>query len=122
MKKKKSGKINKQKETPIDQIRNSVGRKIKQEREIRQQSAERIAKKIGISRVALTHIENGRNNINAVQLWRLACAFGCSISDFFPPIPKGFAVTDIDYKKIAKEDDRAVSWARELFSDEFNEI
>ena len=118
MKRIKKGKI--KKEEPADQIRKSIGKKIKQCREDRQQSAERIAKKLNISRVALTHIENGRNNASALHLWKLACIFGCEIADFFPPIPKGFAVTDIDYKKIAKEDERAVDWAKELFSDEFN--
>jgi transcriptional regulator with XRE-family HTH domain len=105
--------------TPDEQIRESVGRKIKQERNSRSQSAERIAKRVGISRVALTHIEKGRNNINAVQLWKLACILGCEPSDFFPSIPKGFAVTNMDYKKIAREDERAEGWARDLFSDEF---
>lgn len=105
--------------TPDEQIRESVGRKIKQERARRSQSAERIGNRLGISRVALTHIEKGRNNINAVQLWKLACVLGCDPSDFFPPIPKGFAVTNFDYKKIAREDERAEGWARVLFSDEF---
>lgn len=119
MKKKKSDIIQEEHSTPSDQIRESVGRKIKQERDRRDQSAERIAKRLGISRVALTHIEKGRNNINAVQLWKLACIFGCEPSDFFPPIPKGFALTNFDYQKIAREDEKAEGWARELFSDEF---
>jgi transcriptional regulator with XRE-family HTH domain len=72
-----------------------------------------------VESVALTHIEKGRNNINAVQLWKLACIFGCEPSDFFPPIPKGFALTNFDYQKIAREDEKAEGWARELFSDEF---
>lgn len=105
--------------TPAEQIRETVGRKIKQERDRRSQSGEKVAKKIGISRVALTHIEKGRNNINAVQLWKLACVFGCDPADFFPPIPQGFSLTTVDYKKIAKEDERAEEWAKELFSDEF---
>lgn len=105
--------------TPDEQIRESIGRKIKQERDRRNQSAERIAKRLGLSRVGLTHIEKGRNNINAVQIWKLACIFGCDPSEFFPPIPKGFAVTNFDYQKIAREDERAEGWARELFSDEF---
>lgn len=116
---KKRSIIKKEPTTPNEQIKESVGRKIKQERDNRNQSAERIANHLGISRVALTHIEKGRNNINAVQLWKLACIFGCEPSDFFPPIPKGFALTKFDYKKIAREDERAEQWARDLFSDEF---
>ncbi len=105
--------------TPDEQIRGSVGRKIKQIRDACSQSAERVAKRMGISRVALTHIENGHNNINAVQLWKLACILGCEVADFFPPIPKGFALTHTDYQKIAREDERAKDWAQELFADEF---
>lgn len=103
----------------VDQIRESIGKKIRQERNRRSQSAERVAARLGISRVALTHIEKGRNNINAVQLWKLACAFGCKPSEFFPPIPEGWALTPGDYRKIANEDERAEEWARDLFSDEF---
>lgn len=119
MNKKKLDIIQEEHGTPDDQIRESVGRKIKQERDRRNQSTERIAHRLGISRVALTHIEKGRNNINAVQLWKLACVLGCEPSEFFPPIPKGFAVTNFDYQKIAREDEKAETWARELFSDEF---
>ncbi len=119
MKKENHSIIKEEPGTPDDQIRESVGRKIKQERDRRNQSVERIANRLGISRVALTHIEKGRNNVNAVQLWKIACVFGCEPSDFFPPIPKGFALTNFDYKKIAKEDERAEQWARDLFSDEF---
>lgn len=111
--------IIKESATTDEEIRASIGKKIKQERDRRSQSAERIAGRLGISRVALTHIEKGRNNINAVQLWKLACIFGCEPSDFFPPIPKGFSVTNFDYKKIAREDEKAEGWARDLFSDEF---
>lgn len=119
MKGKLSAIIQEDHSTPDEQIRESVGRKIKQERDRRNQSADRIAKRLGISRVALTHIEKGRNNINAVQLWKLACIFGCEPLEFFPPIPKGFALTNFDYKKIAREDEKAEEWARNLFSDEF---
>ena len=104
---------------PADQIRESVGKKIRQERDRRSQSAERVAARLGISRVALTHIEKGRKHSHAVQLWNLACIFGCAPSDFFPPIPEGWALTPVEYKKIANEDERAEEWARNLFSDEF---
>lgn len=103
--------------TPDVQIRGSVGKKIRRLREDRSQSAERVAQKLGISRVALTHIENGRNNINAVQLWKLACIFGCEVTEFFPPIPDGFALTHADYEKIAREDESAIDWAHKLFDE-----
>ena len=101
-----------------EQVKKTIGANVKHVRKGRSQSARRIAEKLNISRVALTHIENGRNNINAVQLWKLACVLGCSISEFFPNIPDGFALTNADYTNIAKEDERAVEWAKNLFSDQ----
>lgn len=104
--------------TPDEHIRISIGRKIRQVRDARSQSGERVAKRLGLSRVGLTHIETGKNNVNAAQLWKLACILGCEITDFFPPIPKGFALTKQDYSKVAKEDERAEEWAKNLFGDE----
>ena len=115
MKKNKKKVIIKIPETTDKKIKSTIGAKIKQVRMARGQSAERVAKKLGISRVALTHIENGRNNINCVKLWKLCCVLGCNPTELLPYIPEGFSLTKIDYKKIAKEDERAVEWAKKLF-------
>jgi len=117
-KKKKKVILEERHESPDEQIRKSIGQKIRQVRDKRSQSADRVATKLHMSRVALTHIETGTNNINAVQLWKTACLLGCSIEEFFPPIPKGFALTKQDYEKIGREDEGAEKWAKDLFSDE----
>lgn len=118
--KKKKSDIMKPRKATYEEIKKAIGQKIKQERNRRGQSARTVAEKLQMDRVSFTHIENGRNNINAVKLWELACVFGCNPSDFLPPIPEGYALTTMDYEKIAKEDENAAKWAEEMFSGEFN--
>lgn len=121
MARKESAILSTQGHTPPDeQIRRAVGIKIRNARQRHRQSAERVAKRLGMSRVGLTHIEKGRNNINAIQLWKLACVFGCSPSDLLPPIPDGFALTKVDYQKIVDANEEAAGWAKELFADEIS--
>lgn len=80
-------------------------------------TVDKVASKLGITRSALTQIENGRNNVNAVTLWKLSCILGCDIKDFFPSTPEGFQLNKSDIKEIEKEDKRAVKWAKSLFGD-----
>lgn len=106
--------------TPGKEVKKAIGRRIAQVRKKRNQSVEKVAKKFGMSRVGLTHIENGDANVNAVQIWKLACILGCEPADFFPPVPKGFTITGKDYEKIVKEDEEAESWAKSLFGNDMN--
>jgi transcriptional regulator with XRE-family HTH domain len=101
-----------------DEIRREIGRKIKAIRAQQRLKAFAVATKLKISREALTHIETGRNNVNAVMLWKLAALFKCEVADFFPVIPDGFGFTENLYDKIAKENEKAARWARETFSQE----
>lgn len=79
-------------------------------------SVEEVAKKLEISRSNLSHIENGRNHINAVTLWKLACILGCQIGDFFPPVPDGFSLSNKDLEAIEKEGGEfAINFAKILF-------
>lgn len=105
-------------ETPGKEVKKAIGRRIAQVRKKRKQSVEKVAEKFGMSRVGLTHIENGDANVNAVQIWKLACILGCEPADFFPPVPKGFTITGQDYEKIAKEDEEAEGWAKSLFDND----
>lgn len=98
-----------------EEIRGSVGKRIQEMRNKLGLSASRIAGELGISREAITHIETGRNNISAVALWKLAVLFHCGIEDFFPTIPDGYALTKVDIRKLAQEDEKAVEWAERLF-------
>ncbi len=97
------------------EIRKDIGRKIKEMRNKLNLSASRLAEKLEVSREAITHIETGRNNISAVSLWKLAVLFKCDLSDFFPTVPDGYALTKVDIHKIAQEDENAAKWAEKLF-------
>ena len=113
MKKQKRFKINKDEKTHTE-IREAIGKKIQEARKRLGHSAERIAKELNITREALTQIETGRNNVNAVLLWRLAYLFGCKVEDFFPNVPSGFSLSKVDLRLLAKEDERAPAWAQAL--------
>lgn len=98
------------------EIREAIGGRIAELRRKRKLSARLVGEKLKISREAVTHIENGRNNITALSLWKLATLFHCDIKDFFPDVPDGYGLTKIDTDKIAQEGgQKAAGWARELF-------
>lgn len=97
------------------ELRKAIGKKIQEMRKKLGLSALRISEELKISREAVTHIENGRNNITAVALWELATLFKCDIQDFFPTMPDGYALTRLDVEKVAQEDEKAAEWAEILF-------
>ncbi|MFA6486492.1 MAG: helix-turn-helix transcriptional regulator [Candidatus Magasanikbacteria bacterium] len=100
------------------EIKKAIGEKIRGIRRTRRGflSAEVVAHKLGISRVALTQLENGQNNVSAVTLWKLATILGCdNFQDFFPPIPTGFELSQADIENIKKKDKNASEWAETLF-------
>lgn len=78
-------------------------------------TGEAVAKKLNISRVAYTQIENGKNHINGVTLWKLSVLFGCSVKDFFPTCPIGYELSIKDIEAIKKVDEKALAWAEDLF-------
>lgn len=59
-----------------------LGLRIKSARESRQITQEAAAKKLGISRVALTLIEGGKRPVNTMQLEKLAELYGRRLEDF----------------------------------------
>jgi transcriptional regulator with XRE-family HTH domain len=100
------------------EIRREVGRRIAEMRRKLRLSARRVAEVLEISREAVTHIETGRNNINAVALWKLATLFHCRVNDFFPEVPDGYALTRADTQKIEQvAGETALRWAEELFGE-----
>ena len=98
-----------------NEIKADIAKKVREMRKKLGLSASKVAEELGVSREAVTHIETGRNNISAVSLWKLATLFNCDISDFFPEIPNGFALTRVDLRKVAQEDKNAAKWAEKLF-------
>lgn len=98
------------------EIRAAIGSRIAELRRKRKLTARVVGEKLRISREAVTQIENGRNNITALALWKLATLFRCDIKDFFPDVPDGYGLTRIDTDKIAQEGgQKAARWAEELF-------
>lgn len=113
--KKKKVKID-DREIAADEIKREIGKKTRELRNSLGLSAQTVADHLHISREAVTHIENGRNNISAVFLWELATLFGCDIKDFFPELPDGYAITRVDLRKVAQEKgEKAAVWAERLF-------
>lgn len=78
-------------------------------------TAEAVAKKLNISRVAYTQIENGKNHINGVTLWKLSVLFGCDVKEFFPTSPSGYELSPKDIEAIKKTDEKVLKWAEDLF-------
>lgn len=116
MKQSAGGKLTKEVATTNEEIRVVVGKRIQSIRRSQGQSASTVAKRLGTTREALTQIETGRNNINAVTIWKLACLLGCSIEDFFPGVPKGFALTPAEIRNVSEVGGRqGVEWAKQLF-------
>lgn len=99
-------------------VRKSIGKRICEIRKKLGFSALTVSEHLGISREAVTHIETGRNNLSAVALWKLATLFDCDVSDFFPDIPDGFALTAVDIRKVAQESESAAEWATKIFNKE----
>ncbi|HKS06043.1 MAG TPA: helix-turn-helix transcriptional regulator [Gemmatimonadaceae bacterium] len=98
------------------EIKEAIGKRIAEIRRKRHLSAQAVASKLGVSREAVTHIENGRNNLTAVSLWKLATLFDCNISDFFPTVPNGYGLTKVDTQKLEQEaGEPAAKWAAKLF-------
>lgn len=110
------------KETATDELRREVGKKIQEIRKRSGLTALKVSESLGISREALTQIETGRNNVNATTLWKLASLLGCEVNMFFPPVQKSYALTSADVAKIAKVNERAVEWAKTIFSKKENHV
>lgn len=78
-------------------------------------TAQKVAERLGISRVAYTQIENGKNHINGVNLWKLSMLFGCDIKEFFPAHIDGFELSPKDIQALKKKDEEALEWAEDLW-------
>jgi transcriptional regulator with XRE-family HTH domain len=112
-----TGRLDRRVAGPEVEIRAEVGRRIADMRRKLGLSARRVSELLGMSREAVTHIETGRNNITAVSLWKLATLFHCDVSNFFPTVPDGYALTSVDTQKVEQEaGEQAARWAKQLFA------
>lgn len=115
MSRKKQGTIE-SKDVADEEIRKAIGARIREMRGKLHLSAANIANELGLSREAITQIETGRNNVSAVSLWKLATLFCCDFRDFFPSVPGGYGLSQVDLHTISQEGgDRAARWAETLF-------
>lgn len=103
-------------------IKKEIGKRIQAARKSSSPflSAEKVAKKLGITRGGLSQIERGQNNATGVMLWKLSCILGCPIENFFPNVPDGFQLTKRDIEEIKKEDEKAVEFAKKAFGEPTN--
>lgn len=113
---KKKATLKDEKSDAETEVKKCVGKKISEMRNKLGYSALTVSEHLGVTRVAVTQMETGRNNISAVALWKLATLFNCEISDFFPDIPDGYALTKLDIRKVAQEDEDAAKWAEKIFN------
>ena len=103
------------------EIKKAVGKKIARKRDDLGHGSSMVAQKLEITREALSHIETGRNNINAVSLWKLASLFDCEVGEFFPKVPEGFSLNRLnreDTRSLKQEaGEPVVEWAKQLFGE-----
>lgn len=114
MSKKKSSKIEIKVESDKE-LKKLIGGKLKRIRRRRDRTARWVAEQSGISRIGLTQIENGRNNITAILLWKIANVLRCDIKEFFPAVPDSTSLSQSDLDTIALEDKQAAEFAKKAF-------
>lgn len=97
-------------------LKKDIGERIAAIRKGAGLTARQVAERLKIKRETLTQIETGRNNPTASTLWKLACVLHCEVSDFFPTVPEGYALTKYDMRRIEKvSEPRAAEWAAGMF-------
>jgi len=111
---KKSSKITTEVESDIE-LKKLIAGRLKRTRRRLDKTARWVAEQVGISRVALTQIENGRNNVSAMLLWKIASALHCDIKEFFPAVPDSTSLNQSDLNTIAIEDKQAADFVKKAF-------
>ena len=114
MAKKKSDKIQIKIESD-NELKKLIGGKVKRVRRRRDRTARWVAEQAGITRIALTQVENGRNNISSALLWKIANVLHCDIKEFFPAVPDSTALNQSDLDTIALEDKQVAEFAKKAF-------
>ena len=98
-----------------EELRKILGGRIKRIRNRFDKSASWVAERIGLTRGALTQIENGRNNVSAILLWKIANVLHCDVKEFFPAVPDSTSLSQADLNIIALEDKQAADFAKKAF-------
>jgi DNA-binding XRE family transcriptional regulator len=68
-----------------NQFLQAIGKEIRIKRDLKKLTADQLAKRINLSRVSITNIENGRQNVSAFQLYKISQILGCQNIDELIP-------------------------------------
>lgn len=97
-------------------LKKLIGGRIKRARRKLNRSALWVSERVGLTRSGLSQIENGKSNINAVTLWKVASVLRVNINDFFPTVPESSSLDSIDLETIRREDREAAEFMEKAFS------
>lgn len=64
-------------------IKQKIGKRIKELRALKGFSQEELAARAEIDRTYVNSVENGRRNISIINIEKIVNALGCSLQDFF---------------------------------------
>ena len=120
MKKPKQAIINN--ESKDADLKKIIGGKIKRVRKRKERTDRWVAEQLDIARVTLTQIENGKNNVSAALLWKIAHVLHCDIKEFFPSVPDSNSLSQTDIDLIAQEDKKAAEFAKKAFRKNIHNI
>jgi len=98
------------------ELKNIIGGRIKRARLRHDRTARWVAEKAGISRISLTQIENGNNNVSAVVLWKIAGVLRCDIREFFPDVPNATTLAETDLSILKEENRKAADFMKKAYN------
>lgn len=64
-------------------IKQKIGKRIKELRAQKKYSQEELAARAGIDRTYINSVENGKRNVSIINIEKIANALGCSLQEFF---------------------------------------
>jgi transcriptional regulator with XRE-family HTH domain len=89
--------------------RTALGERLKQAREYLELSQDEVAKKIGLPRTAVSHIESGQRRVDAIELQKLAELYQRRVSYFTGEVVSAHLPEDVEHlaraaKKLSQRD------------------
>jgi len=96
-------------------LKKVIGGRIKRAR--RDKSAQWVADRVGLTRSGLSQIENGKSNVSAAMLWKIAGVLHININEFFPVVPEASSFEKQDAEIIKKEDEEGAKFMKAAYLD-----
>lgn len=81
---------------PPSELLCAVGRRVREIRQAKGISQDKLAYSIPLDRAHIGMIENGKRASTIPTLVKLAIALQCEVGDFFPPVKELAELTDLD--------------------------